>query len=36
MHYADRIEEIIRNHELNLPQAVTAQFTYLFGGENIA
>ena len=35
MHYSDPIEEIIRNHEQNLLQAVTAQFTYLFGGENI-
>jgi len=35
MHYSDPIEEIIRIHEQNLLQAVTAQFTYLFGGENI-
>lgn len=36
MHYADPIDEIIRNHEQNLLQAVTAQFTYLFGGENVS
>ena len=35
MHYADPIEEIIRNHEKNLLQAVIAQFTYLFGGEDM-
>jgi len=35
MHYSDPIEEIIRNHEQNLLQAVTTQFTYLFGGEDV-
>ena len=35
MHYADPIDEIIRNHEQNLLQAVTTQFTYLFGGEEV-
>ena len=35
MHFADPIEEIIRSHEQNLLRAVIAQFTYLFGGEDM-
>ena len=35
MHYADPIEEMIRNHEQNLLQAITTQFTYLFGGKDL-